>query len=227
LVSTGTSPFLGAAQFGKNARIYRKKFMNDPNAVLELLEISYKYGARGIEMVPAGRIAEAVKVMKDTHEDYVVTGSTAPGPDPMINELITLEVKIIFAHGMVADKHDNRLINLINEISSTGVIPGIALHNPVPTLKFALDNTDVKVFLIPFNFNGIYMGNQRELEELVDDLKDCYFIGMKTLAAGKLDPDHAYAYIKKHNICAVTIGMVSIEEAKFTTQKAIEYLQKR
>ena len=50
LVSTGTSPFLGAAQFGKNARIYLKKFLNDKDAVLEILKASYEAGGRGIEL---------------------------------------------------------------------------------------------------------------------------------------------------------------------------------
>ena len=88
-----------------------------------------------------------------------------------------------------------------------------------------IENTDVKTFLVPFNLNGLYMGNQKELEELIDQLKDYSFIGMKTLAAGKLDPDTAMNYIAKHNICAVTIGMVSIEEAEVSTKKALYSLK--
>ena len=48
---------------------------------------------------------------------------------------------------------------------------------------------------------------------------------MKTLAAGNLGPDAAMSYIAKHNICAVTIGMVSVEEAEVSTKKALYYLQ--
>ena len=79
LVSVGTSPFLGAAQFGKNARIYRKKFMNDANAMLEILKAAYHAGARGIELIPMGKIPEAANLMKDSYEDFIITGSTAPG----------------------------------------------------------------------------------------------------------------------------------------------------
>ena len=199
--------------------------MNDPHAVLEILEVAYAHGARGIEIVPVGRIAEAVKIMKQRYHDFVVTGSTAPGPNPMIKELINLDAKIIFAHGMISDRQDNQLIDLIDEISSTGVIPGIALHNPVPTIKFAIEHTAIKTFLVPFNFNGLYMGNQKELEELVDELKDFSFIGMKTLAAGNLDVDSAFNYIAQHNICAVTVGMVSSDEAEESSKKALQYLQ--
>ena len=218
---------MGAAQFGKNARIYLKKFMNNVDAVLEILEACYNAGGRGIEIVPIGKIGKATKIMKETHNDFVVTGSTFPGPDPLIEDLIDIEAKIIFAHGIVSDKKDDKLVKMVEDIKSRGVIPGIAAHNPVSTLEYALENLpDVKVFLIPFNKRGMFMGYKKKLEEIVDNTKNCSFIGMKTLAAGKLDPKKAYEYISKHNICAVSIGMVTTEEAEISTKIALEALSK-
>jgi len=223
LVSTGTSPFLGAGQFGNNAQIYLKKFMNNVSAVLEILEECYKAGGRGIELIPAGKIGEAARVMKEIHNDFVITGSTYPGPDPLLEKLIELDTKIIFIHGMVSDEKDEKLIRLVDEVSSRGVIPGIAAHNPVSTLEFAFKNLpDVKAFLIPFNANGMFMGDKKKLEVIVNNNKNYSFIGMKTLAAGKLNPKEAYEYISEHNICAVTIGMVKKEEAKISTKIALE-----
>lgn len=201
--------------------------MNDANAMLEIMEACYKAGGRGIEAVPGGAVIDAIKIMKETHSDYVITGSTFPGPDPMIEQLVDMEAKIIFIHGMVSDKMDDRLDKLVDEVASRGVIPGLALHNPAPTLEYALENLPhVKVFLTPLNANGLYMGDKEALEKLVDDNKDLYFVGMKTLAAGKLEPKEAYEYISKHNICAVTIGMVTVEEAEVSTKIALEALQK-
>ncbi len=224
---TGTSPFLGAAQFGKNARIYRKKFMNDTNALLEIMEACYEAGGRGIQMIPMGKIGEAARIMKETHDDYVITGSTAPGPEPLINDLIESEAKIIFAHGMVSDKKDKNLIKMIDDISSRGIIPGIAAHNPISTLKFAFENTSVKAFLIPFNEKGLFMGNKQQLENIVNTNEECYFVGMKTLAAGNLDVNIAYNYIAKHNICSVAIGMVTTEEARNSTKIALKALKNK
>jgi hypothetical protein len=201
--------------------------MNDATAMLEIMEACYKAGGRGIEAVPGGAVLDAIKTMKETHSDYVVTGSTFPGPDPMIEELISVESKIIFVHGMVSDKMDDRLTKLVEDVESRGVIPGIALHNPAPTLEYALANLpQVKAYLTPLNANGLYMGNKQKLEELVDKTKDKWFVGMKTLAAGKLEPKKAYEYISKHNICAVTIGMVTVKEAEHSTKIALEVLQK-
>ncbi|MBA7550894.1 hypothetical protein ES705_43424 [subsurface metagenome] len=49
---------------------------------------------------------------------------------------------------------------------------------------------------------------------------------MKTLEAGKLEPHKAFEYISKHNICCSTIGMVTVEEAKISTEIALNVLQK-
>ena len=224
-MSVGTSPFFGASQFGKNARVYRRKFLNNAEAVLEILEASYEVGGRGIQLIPGGKITNAAKIMVETHSDFIITGSTFPGPDPLIKELAELGAKIVFAHGMVADKKDEKLVKLIDEIESMGIIPGIAAHNPVSTLEYAFENlSNVKAFLIPFNAQGMFMGDQKKLEKIVDSHKNHHFIGMKTLAAGKLEPNQAYKYISKHNICCTTIGMVSVDEARDSTEIALKFL---
>ncbi|MHA1479007.1 MAG: hypothetical protein ACTSPU_12490 [Promethearchaeota archaeon] len=201
--------------------------MNDKDAVLEILEACYEAGGRGIQLIPAGKVSEAAKIMAETHDDFIITGSTFPGPDPLIDELAELDAKLIFAHGMISDKKDEKLETLISEIESRGIIPGIAAHNPVSTLEYAFVNFPaVKVFLIPFNAQGLFMGDQKKLEKIVDSHKNHYFIGMKTLAAGRLDPNQAYDYLSKHNICCVSIGMVTVEEATDSTEIALKILQK-
>ncbi len=194
--------------------------------MLEILEASYDVGGRGIQLIPAGKVTEAAKIMVETHNDFVITGSTFPGPDPLINEFSELGAKIVFAHGMVADKKNEKLDIFIEDIESRGIIAGIAAHNPVFTLEYAFQNIpSIKAFLIPFNAQGLFMGDQKKLENIVDSHIDKYFIGMKTLAASKLDPEKAFDYISQHNICCVSIGMVTIEEAKVSTEIALKTLQ--
>lgn len=207
--------------------MYRKKFLNDIDAVLEILEASYEAGGRGIQLVPAGKVSAAARIMAETHDDFIITGSTFPGPDPLINELAKIDAKIIFAHGTVSDKKDEKLKKLIGEIESMGIIPGIAAHNPVSTIEYAFENlASVKTFLIPFNAQGMFMGDQTKLEKIVNNHKNHHFIGMKTLAAGKLEPNQAFDYISKHNICCVSIGMVTVDEAKESTEIALKLIQK-
>jgi len=177
--------------------------------------------------VPAGKVSEAARIMAETHDDFIITGSTFPGPDPLIEELANLDAKLIFAHGMISDKKDDKLVKLLDDIKSRGIIPGIAAHNPISTLGHAFEHIPyVKAFLIPFNAQGMFMGEQKKLENIVNSHKDHYFIGMKTLAAGKLEPLKAYEYISRHNICCSTIGMVNVDEAKISTEIALNVLQK-
>lgn len=226
LVTTGTSPFLGAVQFGANAYVWRKKFLDNTDAMLEIMEAAYEAGARGIEAVPLGKIMEAAKIMSETHNDYVITASSAPGRHKAsIKELVDCNTKLIFLHGMLSDGRSNRMEKLLDLIASYGVIPGIATHDPVPTIKYCIENSlNVKAFLIPFNSEGSMMGRGNELVELVDNTKNYSFVGMKTLAAGSIKPEITFEYISKHNICAVTIGMVTKEQAKESTRIALEYL---
>ena len=192
-----------------------------------MMKACYEAGGRGTGVIPFGKINIASKIMKETNNDYVITGSTLPGPNPGIEELIELETKIIYVHGSISDSKNDRLIKLLDEISSRGVIPGLATHNPISTIQFAIENNiNVKSFLIPFNVKGMMMGAQRRLEEIVNDSNQFSFMGMKTLAAGKLEPQKAYDYISKHNIPAVVIGMVEVEEAKIATKIALKALQK-
>ncbi len=229
LVSTGVSPFAGSPQFGDKAAMYREKFFNDASAMLEIMEACYEGGGRGIGAIPFGKVVEAVKIMKETHDDYVITGSTLPGvvPDPGIEQLIDLDAKIIYVHASISDKKNDRVIKLLEEISSRGVIPGLAVHNPVSTLEYVFENNlNAKTFLVPFNAKGMMMINQQKLEGLVDSKKETAFMGMKTLAAGTIEPTKAYEYISKHNIRAVIIGMVEVEEARNVAEIALKALQK-
>jgi putative N-acetylmannosamine-6-phosphate epimerase len=227
VVSMGTSPFFGPPTFGNRAQAYREKFMNNADAMLEIMEACYEAGGRGIEAVPAGGVCEATKIMKETHTEYVVTGSTLPGPNPNVEDLIDIDAKIIFVHGAYSDRKDEKLIKLLEDISSRGIIPGVATHNPLSTIDYIFENaSEVKVFLIPFNVNGFMMGHKNVFEDLVDSHKNHYFIGMKTLDTGRLNPQKAFEYISKHNICAVAIGMVDVEEAQITTRIALNALQK-
>ena len=226
-MSTGTSPFFGPPTFGDRATAYREKFMTNADAMLEIMEACYEAGGRGIEAVPGGAVCQATKIMKETHSDYVVTGSTLPGPNPNIEDLIDVEAKIIFVHGAYSDKKDETLLKLLEDISSRGVIPGIATHNPLSTIDYIFEKApEVKAFLIPFNANGFMMRDKKALEDLVDTHKNHYFIGMKSLDTGRLEPQKAFEYISQHNICAVAIGMVEVEEALASTKIALGALQK-
>ncbi|MEJ2279661.1 MAG: hypothetical protein P8Y70_18250 [Candidatus Lokiarchaeota archaeon] len=224
LVMVGTSPFVGSSQF-QDAKKYRKKFLHNPDAMLEILETSYKNGAKGMHVIDAGEILNVAQIMKETHDDFIITGSTVPGPDPHILPLVNVGAELIFIHGNTSKNMGEELINLVEEIADLDIIPGLALHNPFTTLNYALHNLpQVNTFLVPFNEKGLYMENKEQLEALIDNNTKCNFIGMKTLAAGKLSPNKAFEYISSHNISSVAVGITEREQATETITTALKYL---
>jgi hypothetical protein len=191
----------------------------------KILEASYNAGAKGIEAIPIGDILITAKEMIETHNDYVLTGSTYPGRNSRIEELINAGAKLIFIHGTISDKGGKKLFQLLDEVNSRGIISGIATHEPVTTIEYVIKhNLNTKAFLVPFNANGNFMESKKKLEEIVDSTRNYYFVGMKTLAAGTLNPKKAFEYVASHNISAVTIGLVSEEEANMSTKIALKAL---
>lgn len=225
IVTIGTSPFMGAGQFGPKGLLWRQKFANNPENVLELLIATAENGGMGIELVPIGRVAEAIKPVRDKFPEFTVLGSTYFFKPYRIEELNDYGAEIIFIHGAIADRRkETKLKMIIQKIRDFNRIPGIATHEPTKTIPF-IEKTDLDcpAILVPFNKSGLFMEDQQVLESIVDN-SGKFFVGMKTLAAGRLKPKEAYEYIKEHNISAVAIGMVTTQEVEESVPLALENL---
>ncbi|MHA1268271.1 MAG: hypothetical protein ACTSPY_00670 [Candidatus Helarchaeota archaeon] len=223
----GTSPFMGAGQFGVKGIEWRYKFLNNPNLMSELMTRAYECGALGVEMVDVGKIFEAIKLVRKKISSYTVIASTH-WSNLNIQKLVDVcKSKVIFLHGSISDKRELETINnFFDQIKEyKNVIPGIATHEPVRTIQFIQENKiNCDIFLIPFNKAGFLMDDKRKLEEIVDN-NSASFIAMKPLAAGRLHPDEAFEYITEHNISGAAIGLVSIKEIEETIPIAINYFK--
>lgn len=223
-ITIGTSPFMGAGQFGSMGLVWRSEFFQNAEKMANLIIHSYNQGARGVEVIPAGAMLQAALIAKQNCPDFIILGSTLWERIENyfhIDDLVEADAKIIFLHGSISDNREYTLIKaLLKKIRLAGKIPGIATHYPLNTIPFIKEkNLDCPAILLPFNLNGEFMGNQKALEELVDSL-DYFFVAMKSLAAGKIPPNKAFPYLGAHNISAVTVGMVSEDEIKETITEA-------
>jgi hypothetical protein len=223
-ISIGTSPFMGAGQFGAVGQVWRNTFFQNADLMAKLMMCSYQYGAKGAEVIPAGQIVEAALIARDHYPDFTILASTLwenRANDYQIDKLVNADSKIIFLHGSISDQRNLALITpLLVKIRAAGKIPGMATHYPHQTIPFIHQNKlDCSAILLPFNLRGEFMGNQKVVEELVDSL-DYFFVAMKSLAAGTIPPKKAFPYLATHNISAVTIGLVSEEEIIETVTEA-------
>lgn len=226
LVMIGSSPFIGAGQFSFKGLLWRRKFLKNAMAMAELMERSYEVGGGGAHVIPEGEIPNAVRMVREEYPDFKVIGSTLPYKvKEGIKELASLDAEIIFLHGEISDSRDEgKILELFDEIRGMGSLPGIASHNnPPKTIEFLLRRGIDAPVLLPFNKLGYAMNGKTELEQMIDTCP-LNFIGMKTLAAGRLKPREALEYVSRHKIRAVTIGAVTEDEVKETFSIALHYL---
>lgn len=228
IITIGTSPFIGAGQFGSNAAIWRNKFLENTKEMSNLMRIANEHGAKGAEIIPIGKIPLAAQYMIEKYPDFSILGSTS-WDELRIDLLAELKTKIVFLHGTFSDRRNKEFLErFISKIRKFGMIPGVATHEPLKTIPFILDlKLDCPAILLPFNSEGYLMGDKLKLEQLVDATGEkIFFVGMKTLAAGKIKPEDAYNYIEKHNISAITVGFVSETEILETVPIALKHLKR-
>ncbi len=224
----GTSPFIGAAQFGHRARLYQLDLYNQPENILEVIRKSCKLGIKGIQLVPYDPVVQALNWAIDEGCDLNILGTVRPDCESEdIRLLSELGASSMLIHGMITDKLNFNYLELrLEEIKKTGAIPGLVTHRPFNTTKNLIDSPVLDLFdiyMVPVNKTGylmdtdVFMDKERaELRDLIKKL-DKTIIAKKTMAAGILTPNDAFDYLKTLDyVDLMTVGIASEAEAEET-----------
>jgi hypothetical protein len=175
-------------------------------------------------------IAAARKV-QETHDLIATASLTADDPLESLDRLSSFDATVIFLHGSLVDQavpnsNSDVLPPLIDQIRSSGALPGLASHKPIALLEW-LSITKLPEplgLLLPINQSGWGIdGPVEKLLSLIQNL-DQPVMAMKPLAAGTLSPDKAFSWLAEHKeISAIAAGAVSIEQIQ-TNLEAIKRL---
>ncbi len=224
----GTSPFIGAAQFGHRARLYQLDLYNQPENILKVIRKSYELGVKGIQLVPYDAVVQALQWAIDEGCDLNIVGTVRPNCESEDIVLLSeLGANSMLLHGMITDKLSFNYLELIlEEIQGTDAISGLVTHRPFNTTKNLINSTIIDLFdiyMVPVNKNGylmdtdVFMKNERaELRYLIKKL-DKTIIAKKTMAAGILTPNDAFDYLKTLDyVDLITVGIASEAEAEET-----------
>jgi len=218
----GTSPFLGAGQFGYRAVEYRKRFYENPENMTELIAEAANFGIPYVQALGDERIAKAVaNARRLTGEDIQVIGSVGMHYfDQELELMRSLDAKIILTHAFITDRLDDYFGECIDEISNVA-IAGVVTHNPGITIPELAEYDKVKIVMTPINKMGKYMlpSPKKTLEAIKNT--DKIVLGKKTLAAGLLDPKDTLEYVSRFAY-GVAIGVTSLQELKETFSIAKE-----
>jgi hypothetical protein len=224
----GTSPFIAAAQFGHRARLYQIDLYNKPENILKIIKKSYEMGVNGIQVIPYPPVIEALKEALKAGYEMDIIGTVRPEKElEDIKLLSDLNATSMLLHADITDKMDwNFIGEKLQIIKDTNAVPGLATHMPYSTTK-RLDGSPVQnmfdIYMVPVNKLGylmdsdIYGSEERiHLNQIINKL-DKTVIVKKILAAGILQPQEAFDYLKTVEFAdIVTIGIASEEEAHET-----------
>ena len=227
-ISLGTSPFLGAGQFGRRAQDYYRHFYLQPENMISLIIKAVELGVEAVQIVACERTVDAFRkaqerVSKNLHSTAVI------GLEDWQSELagVThLKPAIIFIHARLSDSLNLSLIRKIcEEIREKGLVPGCATHIPERTIP-ALDKEglDIKAYLAPINSLGLFMGpNPCKALEVIEQTNKV-IIAKKVLAAGNLHPEEGIAYVSRiSNIKGLALGIASEKEAEETLNIGLKH----
>ena len=227
----GTSPFIGAGQFGMKALEYRKKFFDFPERMAEIFVEFGRLGMPGAHLIGYPTILEAAEITRSEGE-FIYTGTNTPGRATIesIHQLGKVECEIIFVHGMFVDDFNIPIIQkLVGEIENVGAIPGFATHEPTRTLPKIIEHKEslgAKALLVPVNPLGYAMDNN--VNETVELMEKCGLdiVAMKPLAAGRIPPEEGFKFaLTQPNIKAVTVGISSKDQVESTVSAFMSVFQ--
>jgi len=222
VLSLGTSPFIGAAQFGLRALKYRNFWFNHPERMEKAFLMAYETGVPGVHLLPYEPILDAAeRALK--RADLIITATVELGEGEILRRLRDLGASAIAIHAEWSDRRHPGILRELERISEFALC-GLATHRPDITLELTRDLMN-DFYLVPINPLGKYMGNvERALQSYLSTEK--LLVGMKVLAAGRAPLREALDFAMRY-VDAVTIGVGSFEEIEKTFSKAISVLREK
>ncbi|MCL5037224.1 MAG: hypothetical protein M1269_08935 [Chloroflexi bacterium] len=226
----GSSPFLGAGQFGARAQIYYEKFFLHPENISELLVYFARTGEPGAHLCLYEPLVEAARMAFDELGGrFPLIATLMPGDD-MARQwdwVKELNVGILFLHATITDRiYRRELEEFCNSCREIGVIPGFSTHRPgwsIPKLDSL--GIDAGAYLAAFNLTGKHV--HPDLDSTLEAVENthAFVIGMKVLAAGELKPGEAFPFALDH-VPAITVGITTKEEVDASRESFNNWLSR-
>jgi len=221
----GTSPFIGAGQFGHRARLYYLDLYKHPENIFRIIKKSYELGINGVQVIPYEPVVEAVRWAISDGFKLNIMGTIRPdNKKEDIDLLAELEAETMLLHANITDTLNWDIIkDNLQAIKEKKALAGLATHRPFHTTEKLLESPIMDLFdiyMFPLNKIGYIMdtdtfgpSQQVKIREMLKKL-DKKLIAKKILAAGVLKPDEAFDFLASLDyVDMVTVGIASEAEA--------------
>ncbi|MFQ6051647.1 MAG: hypothetical protein ACE5K4_08135 [Candidatus Hydrothermarchaeota archaeon] len=221
-VMFGTSPMIGAGQFGMRSLLYYQKFYSNPKNMTNLFKKSIESGFPDFQLVALPRLVNSLLKLKKDYEFRVLGTIDVEDFETEINLMNEIEAYGCAIHASKAERMGADLNDKLERIKENDMKRGLALHNPHKTME-KLDRLDFDFYLLPLNKRGEFMGDFRKTISLIENT-DKKVVSIKPLAAGNIKPEEAFEFIFEYAE-GVTVGiadeneLISLEIAKTFAEK--------
>jgi hypothetical protein len=222
----GTSPFIGAGQFGLKAYEYRKQFYYNERNMTRLFIAAARLDVKAVQLIVYEPLVTALRAaVEELGEEFFVAATIPSGRkfESLLALLKPLKPALVAIHAPAADALDPRIPGWIKQIRAMDAAPAAATHYPgetIPDLDAA--GFELEAYLAPLNPIGYAMEPDYERTLAALEKTDKRVIAIKPLAAGRLKPapslfSFIYAYAE-----AVCVGIASEAEMEETFTAAKE-----
>ena len=227
----GTSPFIGAGQFGHRAYEYRRRFFRQPENMTTLFVKSAEFGVAAVQLVAYEPLVQALeRAFEIRGEKFFVAAVITSGVkfDKHLRLIERLEPEVVAMHAAFCDIADKRLWEWAKKIREAGAAPAASTHVPGETIPMLdASGLDIEAYLAPLNPKGLFMEPDYESSLRAIKQTDKKVIAIKPLAAGALKPEKPlFEFIFEH-ADSVSVGITSEREMRETYTAAFAALGER
>jgi hypothetical protein len=218
-VGLGTSPFIGAGQFGSRAFTYRRLFFDNPANMVDLMVYAAELGVPCVQLLAVDRLLDAFRESKgQSGVDLACTLTVGFGDrDWELKQASDINPHVVFLHAMITDRLDLKGIERwLKDIRNLGLVPGCVTHKPARVLPVLIESgLDIEAYMVPFNREGIFMDCTPDALIRILDSIEQPIIAKKTLAAGTVSPSAGLPFVAQYTqIDGLALGLTSREEMK-------------
>lgn len=223
-VMLGTSPFIGAGQFGQKAEFYYNHFFLQPENVTHIVAAAIELGVNAVQVIAYRPVLEAVQnAARRTHSHLFLMGTVGVGSiEREIKMMVDANAQALILHGSLADRDLSFVADYLGPLRERGLVTGIATHRPGMTIPRVEAMDDVDIILSPLNKTGRFMEPSPESSLQAIEGSSKGVIAMKPLAAGDLSPEEGLPYLAG-KVVGLAVGIVSRKEAEETFALAERY----
>jgi hypothetical protein len=213
----GTSPFIGAGQFGKKAELYCNQSFLQPENFIDIVVRAVELGVNAVQVIAYHQALQAVqKRPKRTRTDLFLMGTVGLGSmEPEIEMVLDDGAQAVIVHGSLADRDMPFARQHLANLREQGLVTGIATHRPAMTIPRVEEMEEATLILSRFNKLGTFMHPSVDSTLQALETTSKTIMAMKPLAAGMLRPQEGLSYLSG-KVAGVTVGIASVDEAEET-----------